>query len=284
MILDEESLTGLLVKYGLTQSRDAIIAAAKPSIRVLLDPQERHVIGASRMGGLPDLPSPEHWPIVSRTRLSFVGQINLQHVGVADTCRVLPSGGILSFFYDIDGMPWGDYSERQCWRVLYFPSDSVRTTQPPSNSIGIDPWPAFSMKFQRELTLPTYRSIERDRLAITESDNDAYTDLLFELDVDDIPKHRLLGHPDGIQGCMQRTVQFESRNLKLPNEVDSYYEHPRANELIPGSFDWQLLLQVDSDDRLGVMWGDAGRIYYWIHRNDLLRSAYDRTWLFLQCS
>jgi uncharacterized protein YwqG len=82
---------------------------------------------------------------------------------------------------------------------------------------------------------------------------------------------------------MQRTVQFVSRGLELPEGVYSWYEHPRAAELIPGSHDWVLLLQVDSDERLKIMWGDAGRIYYWVHKDDLARQDFARAWVFMQC-
>jgi uncharacterized protein YwqG len=31
------------------------------------------------------------------------------------------------------------------------------------------------------------------------------------------------------------------------------------------------------------MWGDCGRIYYWIKEQDLDAEAYDRIWTILQC-
>ena len=32
-----------------------------------------------------------------------------------------------------------------------------------------------------------------------------------------------------------------------------------------------------------MMWGDVGRIYYWIKHSDLLRRDWDLSWLVLQC-
>ena len=45
---------------------------------------------------------------------------------------------------------------------------------------------------------------------------------------------------------------------------------------------WKLLLQVDSDDASGMMWGDAGMLYHWI-RDDLAARRFDRTWCVMQC-
>ena len=39
--------------------------------------------------------------------------------------------------------------------------------------------------------------------------------------------------------------------------------------------DWCLLLQVDSDDAAGIMWGDAGRVHFWIRQDDLKARNFD---------
>jgi hypothetical protein len=44
------------------------------------------------------------------------------------------------------------------------------------------------------------------------------------------------------------------------------YKDPRAASLRPGAADWMLLLHVDSDDALGWMWGNAGRLSFWIRK------------------
>jgi uncharacterized protein YwqG len=43
------------------------------------------------------------------------------------------------------------------------------------------------------------------------------------------------------------------------------------------------LLQVDTDDEAGWMWGDAGTLYYWIRRPDLLAGRFDRIWMIFEC-
>ncbi len=53
--------------------------------------------------------------------------------------------------------------------------------------------------------------------------------------------------------------------------------------LKPGMGQWVTLLQIDTDDDLGVMWGDVGLIYYMIREQDLRALKFDQHWLVLQC-
>ena len=83
---------------------------------------------------------------------------------------------------------------------------------------------------------------------------------------------------------MQRSLQFKTRGLTLPKGVYSWYEHPRTAELMPGAHDWRLLLQVDSDpSHFDTYWGDNGKLFFWIQRDDLEARRFDRAWMVLQC-
>ena len=80
---------------------------------------------------------------------------------------------------------------------------------------------------------------------------------------------------------MQLEAQLVSNGLYCGDP--SGYRDPRAKALQAGTLDWLLLLQIDSDDALQVMWGDTGRVYYWIRRQDLAARKFDRVWTILQC-
>jgi hypothetical protein len=101
------------------------------------------------------------------------------------------------------------------------------------------------------------------------------------LPVTDATIHRLLGHPDPVQGDMKFECQLVTNGLYCGDS--SGYQDARAKELRGGAAEWRLLLQVDSQDEAGMMWGDVGRIYYWIKHSDLLRRDWDLSWLVLQC-
>lgn len=46
---------------------------------------------------------------------------------------------------------------------------------------------------------------------------------------------------------------------------------------------WNLLMQVDSNEDNGMMWGDLGRLYLWITSEDLAARKFENCWLILQC-
>lgn len=98
---------------------------------------------------------------------------------------------------------------------------------------------------------------------------------------EDSTSHRLLGHPDPIQGDMQLECQLVTNGINCGRA--SGYNDPRAAELRNGAADWRLLLQIDSQDEAEMMWGDVGRIYFWIKDTDLANRDWELSWLILQC-
>lgn len=68
-------------------------------------------VGASRLGGVPDLPPGTEWPVGdSGAPMEFLGQIRLEDVAPYDAQGLLPTSGVLSFFA-------GDFEDG---RVLFF--------------------------------------------------------------------------------------------------------------------------------------------------------------------
>jgi uncharacterized protein YwqG len=107
-------------------------------------------------------------------------------------------------------------------------------------------------------------------------------DALREAEYGHGPKHQIGGYPDPVQGAeMDQECQLASNGLSVGNS--SGYDDPRAEALRAGASDWRLLLQLDSDDDLKVMWGDCGRIYFWVREQDARKRDFSGAWLVLQC-
>lgn len=62
------------------------------------------------------------------------------------------------------------------------------------------------------------------------------------------------------------------------------YHSRRVAELAAGAGSWRLLLQLDSDDDAGMMWGDLGSLYFWIREEDARNADFSNAWMILQCS
>jgi hypothetical protein len=58
--------------------------------------------------------------------------------------------------------------------------------------------------------------------------------------------------------------------LGLSEETGDVYRDSGLADLRARADEWLMLAQIGSDDEAGFMWGDDGRIYLWIRREDLI--------------
>jgi len=219
--------------------------------------------------------------------LAFLCQLFLRDLHGAVPLRDWPSDGSLAFFYD-PAQSWGfDPAARGHSRVVYVPEDEelVPVAAPAGLADGkfAALFPERRLRFTPEWTLPTRLDAGGEDLSIWGSED--YAALLQQLmSVSDErePVHRCGGHPQEVQGDMRLECQLVTNGLYCGDATG--YEDPRAAALEEGAADWQLLLQIDSDEsRLGWMWGDVGRLYFWIRRQDLAAKDFDGVWVVLQC-
>ena len=80
---------------------------------------------------------------------------------------------------------------------------------------------------------------------------------------------------------MQLEAQLVTNGLYCGDA--SGYRDPRRPELEKTCEDWQLLLQLDSDDSANLMWGDMGMLYFSVRKSDLTDRDFSRAWMTLQC-
>jgi uncharacterized protein YwqG len=207
----------------------------------------------------------------------FLGQLNLAEFVSEIGLLGWPSSGVLSFFFD-PGCEWGfDPMERGHCRVLFF-----RETEPlarrdlPNDNPNLPRFPERTLTFRREWTVPGKPRKDWDW-----DEYSALKQQLLDPSCGD-PIHRCGGHPQEVQNPMQLQCQLVTNGLYCGDS--SGYNDPRVKSLEGGSRDWHLLLQIDSDEeRLGWMWGDAGRVYFWNRLQDIAQSEFDSSWAILQC-
>jgi len=216
--------------------------------------------------------------------LSFLCQLSLAEMSATAPLEGWPSSGTLGLFFD-SGQDWGfDPQCRGHCRVLYLREhEQLAPVAAPEDLADEVRFPERALSFTREWTLPTRLNVDENDLSIW--GNEDYAVLLRQLaGVSDErePIHRCGGHPQEVQRAMQLECQLVTNGLYCGDS--SGYKDPRRAALESGAADWQLLIQIDSDEtRLGWMWGDVGRVYFWIRRQDLEAADFDGAWALLQC-
>ncbi len=280
--MDKDDVRAAFVAAGLSRLGKDIDFLTKPSIRLYTTPAGEYDIstGASRIGGIPDVPPGFRWPERKEIPQSFIAQINFDEVHPYDTNGALPQRGMLWFFYDAKQETYGaDPADRGGWRVFFSDDYSgLQRTAAPADLPAESQFKACSVRFASEITLSQSPQLDIPGFDWTDEEIHKYETLLstFPNPDDHASLHnRMLGNPETIQDDMRLECQLASHGVTDIND-------PRAAEFSEGAMYWQLLLQIDTDERIGMRWGDTGMIYYWITGTDLRARRFDDTWLVLQ--
>ena len=283
--MDTASVVNAFKAAGLSRIARNVERLALPSVRIVASVTDESAIppGNSKLGGLPDLPSGTAWPECKGMPMSFIAQIRLSDLRQLDPANVLPATGLLSFFYDAAQETYGDNpTDRGGWQVLYHDGAAgpapLQRLSAPGTLPAAARFKACSLSFTSEWTLPVDPTIDTSDLKWTDDEQSRYDELYgsFPTPADRTAiHHRLLGHPNTLQDDMRSQCQLVSHGV-----TDS--ADPTAAALLPGSSDWCLLLQVDSDEHAGMRWANNGMLYFWIQRKELAAHHFDGLWVILQ--
>lgn len=100
-------------------------------------------------------------------------------------------------------------------------------------------------------------------------------------------EHKLLGWPDVIQSSMPVGCDLASQGYWMGGGGQGIPipEEPLERALESAKDRWVLLLQLGhvSSGDFKLMFGDMGRIYFYILKEDLAAKRFDQVWLILQC-
>lgn len=281
--MEKEELLAVFEKAGLARVSKDIDSLLLPSIRLHTTPVEESSlqIGVSKIGGLPDLPATAVWPLWQEVPQAFLAQIRLEELHGLEGSSQLPEQGMLWFFYNAQQDTYGSKPEdRGSWSVLLQQGEvsDLKRTAAPQGLPDEAKFASCSVRFSAEITLSQFPQTDSVNYDWTDEEVEKYEGVLSQLSTPEEkaePRHRLLGHADTIQDDMRLQSQLISHGIV---DVDD----PRVEELSKKATDWRLLLQLDSDERIGMRWGSAGMLYYWILQADLQAHGFDTAWCVLQ--
>ena len=220
--------------------------------------------------------------------MTFFAQVDLAVAALAAPGPLdLPASGLLSLFADYrldsnDGIT-GLYSwEQQGVAVIHSPAGSqlVRLASPlaplPSAALAMVPMWSWSLDPPDGVDLPDHELDALDEL-----------ERAYEADLEKAAgqwhlngRHQLGGHARYIQQSVEEEVVRAIAGCYDSNKFDSKCWEA-AKSQVP---EWRLILQVESDSGLDVMWGDVGTLYWEARRTDAAAGRWQRPAFNFQCS
>ena len=278
--------------------KEVVKSHAKHAINLKIAGNTEEVLGGTRFGGRPDVPKDFVWPtfetatifddIVKERPLSFMAQFRCADLAPYDTEALLPKTGILSFFYETLSMEWGYSPENKgCSRVYWFPAEDLQQAQFPSELEEDCRFPALAIQFSSEINVPSLEDIY-DKIDTRNLDWQEYTSYCEQIgNVSQTQNEvsKLLGWADVIQNSMTIECELVSQGYEMGYGVQDIPKTVIEQAEQTSLEQWQLLFQLDTveNDTFCLMFGDCGRIYYYIKTEDLKQKRFENHWLVLQC-
>jgi uncharacterized protein YwqG len=257
-----EEVNKRMERAGLSRIAPAVLKLLRPSIRLIVGEQSEQPV--TRLGGTPNMPADIAWPTRrSGDPHSFLAQVDLAGLEICDGLP-LPRSGSLFFFCDAEYLPEGsdprDVNDgiKVVYSLTSLSDNGLRTPPPGLNTEYI--FKSFSLKPTLDFTAPAQDVWEIECLHLSEAESYAYGELFAQVYASDGSVHRIGGHPN--------LVQYGQ--LEFTGDA--------------GAPDWRLLLQLDSENDTGMMWGDQGRLYFMIRERDLKSLSFEKAWMDWQCS
>lgn len=290
---DQNKLIEIIKKYVTEPYQEAILNEIRPSIRLKTTGTTTSIIGKTKLGGCPDLAKNITWPTspYDHNPLSFLGQINCEEVQRFDVQKLLPQQGMLYFFFNLDS---GDDG-----KVIYSEvSINLEKTIPPvefhkkkksflqklfSKKVQQSILKESQVEIYNEYHVPSWDSLYLERIQKNSKTNlpsiNAFKEDFFENcyekgETENTSNHHLLGNYKGIQN------EYHELNC-LDTSIEKFTNMTLTD--IKKALQWKLLFQFDSDDHLEISWGDWGRIYFFIHEEDLKNKNFNNIKISADC-
>jgi uncharacterized protein YwqG len=231
-----------------------------PFVRIKAGKAQTTTPWQSKVGGMPYLPKGTSWPVSPDGQpLYFLAQINFSE---APALAPFPEKGILQFYInddDLYGMDFDDGEVQDTFRVLYFPEVS-------QSIAGLQSGMAISEDYE---LLPHHPEVSHP--------------LTFEAAEEIAPACDYRFAAQMGAGFFEQFGDKEWELLDTYNKIAQAQGHkfggyayftqddPRSPE-----DPMLLLLQIDSDEQMDLMWGDMGVGHFFIREKDLLARDFSR--------
>ena len=265
-------VAALIRKHELERVEDKILASAQQAVYLKCGAAVKGTgaIGATRIGGVPDLPKGFAWPRHDNKPLAFLAQLRLADFLRLADIEGMPTDGLISFF--------APYDAQKTWtidkggsQVLYAANmkDLVQLTEPVDLHVDAQ-LDLCGLSLRPIISLPHWESEVFATWMLDADERDHYMDLLETNDAlnkTGVPRHQYLGHGSYLQ----------SNALALARGAAA-----EAGVVAGKSESWRMILQLDDDDKAGLSWSGSGRLHVFVPEKDLSNARFERAWMVVQ--
>ncbi len=255
--------------------------------------------GLTHFGGQPDVPEGFQWPWFTfqdgqekqefSAPLAFLAQFDCAELAAYDSAHELPDHGVLSFFYDLDEQFWGfDPQDKGCARVYWFEdSTALHPSDFPDELKEYCRLPRLNITLGQMKNVPDYEEYAgQHNIDPGQSFYDEYAEerVLYGYETPE-NSSKLLGYADVIQGDMTWECTRVANGIYCGGGPLEGEAAKKSEALNGQESEWKLLFQMDSfmAGSFELIFGDSGRIYFYIRQQDLENRDFDKAWLILQC-
>ncbi|MOA07893.1 hypothetical protein D3C78_1276230 [compost metagenome] len=222
------------------------------------DIEKYNEICPSRIGGDPDLPTNEEWPLNSDgTPMTFLAQLRLSELVPHDVSTRLPAQGMLYFFVGVDEPAYGIEH-----KVIYLSEDKLqeaRRYHSPEVTALEGEFTGYRVSARSTMEPPNYGYVDYEIVEDDEHDYEQYEELCFELhDENSSDLAMMFGYPSTQHGDCEYEAALHlltgrKYNYSMESALQEITDHfkgdsDRAKQEVQ---DTLLLLALDSDQDVG---------------------------------
>jgi uncharacterized protein YwqG len=281
----------LLEEYELTDIKEYIYKNVKNGIYLSITEEDDYKVqGVSRAGGYPDMLENFEWPNTRACEpMTFIAQLNLEEISCCDENALLPKRGMLYFFMGIDE-PAYDIEHK----VIYIEEDNnLIVTKPDKPTVLEEDYEEafvpYKIEVKQGLEIPNYAYMDYDII----EDSDKYFSLEESISFENKGKNyvgKIYGYPEGQHGDSELEAALKivanckySYSIKDKEKIvaalngDEEKAEAEINDIV-------MLLEIDSNSKVGFSWWDCGVIHFFIRKEDLKNRNFDKTYLSLYSS
>lgn len=252
----------------LEKFRSQIETSIRPFVKILPKQVKELDFWQSKFGGLPYLPNGCEYPLDAEGKpLFLLAQINFEEVPELEG---FPQTGILQIFVaetETYGANFENPIEQDGFRVIYFPNFSDLETDLVTD-FSFLPKPKY-------LPLRTASALQFEKKWAPVSLNDFEFENFFGPNF-----FQQFGDKED-EIAEEYAERFSAMGHKMGGYAFFTQYDPR--EYVAGGKSYRLLLQMDTDDEVDMMWGDSGVANFFITEEDLEKLNFSRVFYNWDC-